>query len=171
MMMTPRVRKFALTVHVTSSIGWLGAVAGFLVLAIAGLRSRDPLIVRSAYLGMDLVARYLVVPLNIAALLTGLVQALGTPWGLFRHYWVVAKFLITIAATIILMLHMRPITYLAGVAANGNISSGDLRGLKIQLVADAGAAIVALLVNITLSVYKPRGVTPYGWRKQREERA
>jgi len=34
--MTPRLRKFVLTAHVTLSVGWLGAVAGFLALAIAG---------------------------------------------------------------------------------------------------------------------------------------
>jgi hypothetical protein len=37
MAMTPRLRKFALTAHVTSSVGWLGAVAAFLALAVAGL--------------------------------------------------------------------------------------------------------------------------------------
>ena len=38
-------------------------------------------------------------------------------------------------------------------------------------MADASAAVLALLVATTLSVYKPRGVTPYGWRKQREQRS
>ena len=35
--MTPGLRKFALTTHVTSSVGWLGAVGAFLALAIAGV--------------------------------------------------------------------------------------------------------------------------------------
>ena len=34
-MMTSSVRKLALTTHVTSSVGWIGAVAGFLALALA----------------------------------------------------------------------------------------------------------------------------------------
>ena len=50
-------------------------------------------------------------------------------------------------------------------------SSIDLRRIRIQLAFDAAAALVALLVNTTLSVYKPRGLTKYGWRKQREQRA
>ncbi|WP_287123151.1 hypothetical protein [Mesorhizobium sp.] len=41
MIMTPGLRKFTLTVHVTSSVGTLGAVAGFLALAVAGLASED----------------------------------------------------------------------------------------------------------------------------------
>ncbi len=32
MTMTPGLRTFALTAHVTSSSGWLGAAAGFLAL-------------------------------------------------------------------------------------------------------------------------------------------
>jgi hypothetical protein len=170
MTMTPRLRKFALTAHVTSSVGWLGAVAAFLALAIAGLTSRDAQMVRAAYLAMDLTVWFVIVPLNLASLLTGLVQSLGTTWGLFRHYWVLAKFLLTIFATIILLLHTRPISYIAAVAAETTLSGADLRRLRIQLVADAGAALLVLLVNTTLSVYKPRGMTRYGRRKQREQR-
>ncbi len=168
MTMTPRLRKFALTAHVTSSVGWLGAVAGFLALAIAGLTSQDAQMVRAAYLAMELTGWFVIVPLSLASLLTGLVQSLGTTWGLFRHYWVLAKLLITIFASIVLLLHMQPIGRIAGVAAETTLSSAILGGLRIQLVADAGAALLVLLVATTLSVYKPRGMTPYGRRKQHE---
>ena len=84
--MTPGVRNFALTAHVASSVGWLGAVAGFLVLSIAGLTSANPETVRSAYVAMNLLGQFMIVPLSLAALLTGLIQALGTQWGLVRHY-------------------------------------------------------------------------------------
>ena len=169
--MTPRLRKFALTAHVTSSVGWLGAVAGFLALAVASLTSQDAQMVSAAYLAMELTTWYVIVPLSLASLLTGLVQSLGTAWGLFRHYWVVIKFLITILATILLLVHMQPIGHLARIVAETTLASGDLAGLRIQLVADAGAALVALLVTTTLSVYKPRGLTPYGQRKENEQRA
>jgi hypothetical protein len=169
MTMTPRLRKFALTAHVTSSVGWLGAVAGFLALAVAGLTSQDALMVRAAYLAMELTSWFVIVPLSLASPLTGLVQSLGTTWGLFRHYWVLAKLLITIPASIVLLLHMQPIGRIAGVAAETTLSSADLGGLRIQLVANAGAALLVLLVATTLSVYKPRGRTRYGRRKQHEE--
>jgi hypothetical protein len=170
MTMTPRLRKFALTSHITSSVGWLGAVAGFLALAVAGLTGQDAQMVRAAYLAMGLTGWFVIVPLSLASLLTGLVQSLGTEWGLFRHYWVLVKLLITILATIVLLVHMRPISHLAGVAAETTLSSADLRGLRIQLVANAGAALLVLLVATILAVYKPRGMTPYGRRKQHEQR-
>jgi hypothetical protein len=169
MIMTPSIRNVALTAHITTSVGWLGAVGGFLVLAIAGLSSRDAQMVRAAYLSMELTGWFVIVPLCFASLITGLVESLGPTWGLFRHYWVLAKFVITVAATAVLLLHMGPITYVASVAAQTTLGSADLRQLRIQLVANAAAAIVALLAATTLSVFKPRGLTPYGRRKQDEE--
>jgi hypothetical protein len=165
--MTSRLRKFALTTHVTSSVGWLGAVAGFLALAIAGLTSQDAQMVRGAYLAMELTTWFVIVPLAFASLLTGLVVSLGTQWGLLRHHWVLVKLLLTILATILLLVHTRPIGLLADVARETTLSSADV-GLQMQLVGDACAALLALLVNVTLSVYKPRGMTAYGQRKQRE---
>ena len=168
--MTPRLRKFALTAHVVSSVGFLGAVAGFLALAVAGLTSQDAQTVRAAYLAMELTAWFVIVPLSLASPLTGLVQSLGTPWGLFRHYWILAKLVITILSTIIMQVHMQPISLLASAAAKTTLLSPDPHGMQVQMVAASGAALLALLVATTLAVYKPRGMTPYGWRKQYEER-
>jgi hypothetical protein len=159
MTMTPGPRKFALTAHVTSSVGWLGAVAGSLALAVAGLTSQDAQMVRGAYLTLELIGWYVLVPLDLASLLTGLVQSLGTEWGLFRHYWILVKLLITILSTICLLVHMQPIRYLAGVAAEGSLSSVDQR-LQIQMVVAVGAALLALLVRVALG-------SPVLFRQQR----
>jgi hypothetical protein len=125
--------------------------------------------VRSAYLAMELIARFVIVPLSFAPLLTGPVLSLGTPWGLFRHYWILIKLLLTIFATIVLLIHTQPISHLASVAAEMTLSSADLREQRIQLVVAAAAGLLMLVVTTTLAVYKPRGMTPYGWRKQYEE--
>jgi len=113
MTMTIRLRKLALTAHVTSSVGLLGSIAAFLSLAIAGLTSQDAQTVRAAYLAMELIARFVIVPLAFASLLTGLIQSLGTPWGLFRHYWVVVKLLLTVFATVVLLVKMELVGYAA----------------------------------------------------------
>jgi hypothetical protein len=166
MTLAPRLRKFALTTHVVCSVGWLGSVASFLALAIAGVTSDDAQMVRAAYLAMELTGWFVIVPLSFASQLTGIIQSLGTQWGLFQHYWILLKLLLTIFATIVLLLHMQPTSHLAGVAAQTALSSADLRGLRIQLVADAGAALLVLLVATTLAVYKPRGITAYGRNKR-----
>jgi hypothetical protein len=160
--MTPGIRKFALTTHVTSSVGWFGAVAAFLSLAIAGVTSGNAQTVRAAYLAMEVTTWGVIVPFSLATLLTGVVQSLGTTWGLFRYYWIIAKLALTVLATIILLAHTQPIGRVATLAAERILSSADLHQLRIQLIADAGAAMVALLVATTLSVYKPWSLTPYG---------
>ena len=172
MTMTPRLRKFALTAHVASSVGWLGAVAVFLALAVVAMTSQDAQTVRGAYLVMEPAAWFVLVPLGLASLLTGLVQALGTKWGLFRHYWILAKLAINVLATIVLLLYMQTLSYLAGLAAETPLSSDDLGVLRSPSpLLHAAAALLLLLVATTLSVYKPRGMTPYGQRKQHEQRA
>ena len=167
-MMTVSLRKFALTAHVTSSVGWFGAVAAFLALAIAGLTSTDAQVVRSAYLAMHVVTWFVIVPMSLAALFTGVIQSLGTSWGLFRHYWIVTKLLLTFLATVVLLVHTQPVDKIAAVAAVTPLSSGDLWQLRLQLVGDASAALFVLFATTMLSVYKPWGLTPYGIRKQYE---
>lgn len=169
--MTPSLQKFALTAHVTSSVGLLGSIAAFLALAVAGLTSQDAQIVRAAYLAMDLTARFVIVPLAFASLLTGLIQSLGTPWGLFRHYWIVAKLLLTAFATIVLLVKMELIGYAARLAAETVLPRNDLRAAGMQLAVHAAGGLLVLLVPAILSVYKPQGLTPYGRRKQDEQRA
>lgn len=171
MTMTPRLRKFALTAHVTSSVGWLGAIAGFLALAVAGLSSQDAQTVRAAYIAMGLIARFVIIPLSLASLITGLVQSLGTKWGLFRHYWVLFKLLINVFAVIILLMYMPTLDYFVGVAADITLSAGDLRVLRDPSpVLHASLALLLLLVATVLGLYKPPGMTRYGWRKQHEQR-
>jgi hypothetical protein len=121
MTMAPRLRKFALTAHITSSVGLLGAIACFLALVVAGLASQDAPMVRAAYLAMELTTWFVIVPL-------------------------------------------------AGVAAETALSSADLRKARIELVIHASGGLLVLLVPIVLSVYKPLGMTGYGWRKQHEQR-
>jgi hypothetical protein len=168
MIMTPRLRKFALAAHITLAVGWIGAVAGYIALDVAAATSQDAQTLRAAYLAMELIAWYVIVPLALASLLTGLVMSLGTKWGLFRHYWVLISLLLTIIATIVLV-ETQTISYFADIAADPTTSSDDLRALGSTLVHSVGGAVV-LLVILVLNVYKPRGMTRYGWRKQQEER-
>jgi hypothetical protein len=168
MTLTPRPRKFLLTVHVTCTVGWLGAVACFLALAIAGLRSEDAQMVRASYLAMGFIAWFVIVPLSLASLASGLVQALATPWGLFRHYWVLAKLMLTLVATIVLLLKMESIGYMAAMAAETTLSGTDFAGLRKSLTVHAGGGLLVLLATAALGVFKPGGVTRYGARKQRE---
>ena len=171
MALTPRLRKLALTTHVTASVGWLGAVVAFLALSVAGLTSQDPQTVQGAYLVMELTGRVVLVPLSLASLATGLVCSLGSAWGLFRHYWVLFKLVINVVATIVLLLYMQTLAALGEVAAATALSGTGLGGLRDPSpVLHAVAALLLLLVATTLAIYKPRGMTRYGQRIQHRQR-
>ena len=166
--MPPRLRRLALTAHVTCSIGWLGAVVVFLALAVIGLTSPHAPTVRGAYLVMEPAAWSVLLPLACASLLTGLVQSLGTGWGLARHYWVLAKLLINVVTTLVLLLYLPTFAAMAAVAG---APGSDLAAVRNPSpVIHAGAALVLLLIAAALSVYKPRGLTRYGWRRRQQER-
>jgi hypothetical protein len=168
MKMTPRLRKVLLTAHVTVSVGWLGAAVAYIALAITGITSVDAQQARAAYLSLELIGWFVIVPASLASLLTGLVQSLGTEWGLFRHYWVSAKFLLTSVATLILLGHMPAVSHMSGLAATATASSSpDFGVMPIQLLVHAAGGVLVLLTITTLSVFKPWGRTPYGRRKQR----
>jgi hypothetical protein len=169
MTMPPGLRKFALAAHLTLSVGWIGAVAAYTALDVSATTGQNAQTLRAAYLGMELIARHVIVPLALASLLTGLVMALGTTWGLFRHYWVLISLLLTIVATVVLLVEMQTISYFADMAADPTTSGDELRALGGTLVHSVGGTVV-LLVILVLNVYKPRGMTRYGWRKQQQER-
>ena len=167
--MTPRVRKLALTAHVVSSVGWLGAVAAFLALGIVGVTTHDVQLVQGVYLVARPITWFVIVPFALASVVTGIVQSLATHWGLVRHYWVIFKLVIAVGATIVLLMYTDTVDGHADVAAR---PGADLRGLRpVTFVLHSGVALVLLLIAALLAVYKPRGMTPYGWRRQRDLRA
>ena len=166
--MSPRLRKFVLTAHIMVSVGWLGAVIAYLVLAVAALTTQDAQLMRAAYLSMDLMGWGVIVSLSLLALLTGVIQSLGTEWGLFRHYWIFTKFVLTVGAIIVLLSHMPTVSGVARMAAEMTLSGEDVSHLRTGLVIHAGGGLLVLRATTTLSVYRPWGLTAYGRRKLRE---
>src|ERR687895_752957 len=131
MLMRPAVRKFALSAHLTFSVGWIGTVVAYLALGLLAVNSSDAANVRGAWMAMELIGWYVIVPLAVASFLTGLLMALGTKWGLFRHYWVSISFLLTLFATVVLILHMPTVSSTAELARTADIKvletlGGDL---------------------------------------------
>lgn len=168
MIIAPRFRKLALTLHITVSVGWIGAVIAYLALVVATMTSQEEQTVRSAYLAMEPITRFTLVPLSYASLLTGLVMSLGTSWGLFRHYWVLAKLLLTVLATTVLLSYTKTVSFIADLAADPSSNIDRFQGGSGLL--HPGLGLLVLFILVILSVYKPRGMTKYGWRKQQKRK-
>lgn len=168
MLLGPRLRKLTLTAHVVSSVGWLGAVLVFLALAVAALVSEDPAFIRGGYLTMEFIGWFVLLPLSLTAFVSGLIQSLGTPWGLVRHYWVIVKLIATVLATVILLMYTETLGYLADGASDPALSPGALLDLRsASPVLHAATALVVLLGATVLSIYKPAGTTRFGRRRTR----
>jgi uncharacterized membrane protein len=161
--MAPKLRKLVLAIHITASVGWLGAVVAYLPFDVLAATSDDASLLRMSYGAMDIITTWVIVPLAIAAWSTGIIMGFGTKWGLFRHYWVVISLVLTTLALIVLLVEARVVADLAAMAEGA--SETQLRSMPSTLVHSVGGLVVLLVVQV-LNVYKPRGLTKYGWRKQ-----
>ena len=168
-MMTPALRRFTFTTHITSSVSWVGAVLAFLALALIGVTSDDEVKVRGAYLLMAPAAWFVLVPLAHASLLSGIVLSLGTTWGLFRYYWVVLKLGITVFATVVLLIYMSTFRQMAGVAADPVVDLAAVR--NASPIVHAILALVLLVTATVLGINNPFGMTAYGERGWRSSGA
>ncbi|GLV95145.1 MULTISPECIES: hypothetical protein [Streptomyces] len=157
------VRKTALVAHIGASVGWLGAVFCFLTLAVVGVSSSEADVVRGVYRVMEPVAWFTLVPLAFASLVTGLVQSWVTPWGMLRHYWVLFKLAITVVCTGVLLLYMPTFEAMAQIAATDAPAEAVRNPSPLF---HAALALVALAAAMVLSVFKPKGLTRYGWRRR-----
>jgi hypothetical protein len=155
----PGLRRVTLAVHVICSVGWIGAAAAYLALGLAAELSERGAMVRAAWLAMQLIGWSVIVPLGCLAFLTGVLIALGTPWGLLRHYWVLIAFGLTSFALVILVLHMPAVSATAELAEQ----SDDAAVLRLggDVLHPAGGLLVLIFVAV-LNIYKPRGLTGYG---------
>lgn len=154
------VRRIVLAAHVVVSVSWIGAVACFLALAIAGISSKDPQLARSAYRAMQLTTWVVIVPAAAMSLLSGIVSSLTTNWGLLRHWWVMLKLAITLFATAVLLVHTQPIDLLASATQSGRSVAEFPDEQQMMVIAAAGAMIVLIVLTV-LSIFKPRGATRY----------
>jgi hypothetical protein len=166
MQMPQSLRKFTLSSHITVSVGWLGAVVVFLVLAITGLTTKDNTLARAMYMALEVCTIYVIVPFCLASLVTGLIQAFGTKWGVFKHYWIIVKLLLTCFMTLLLFLHLKPINELSVSAASADFTNVNESATVIELIKKAAAAVLGLIAVTAISVYKPWGKTRYGLKDQ-----
>lgn len=159
--LSPRLRKFFLTLHVGTSVGWLGASMGMVVLSVTGLVTRNPELRHHAYAFMHIFDLTIVIPLVVLSIVTGLVVSFGTPWGLIRYWWVLVKFVLALG--IVAFAGVRENFWVRGLVARTAEDRGaDLGGVDFWLTVCMVAFCVALWTATTLSIYKPWGKTKWG---------
>ena len=156
------LRNCLVFIHITTSVAWLGAVIAYLCIAVVGLRTSDSVNVANSLHNMVLIGDDVLVPLSLAAFASGIVVSLAGPWGLVRHWWITIKLLLTAVSVLILEKHMTNVFLVAKAASNGALSPRMLSHVRGDLIQHPAGGLVILLVASVLSVFKPRGLTPYG---------
>lgn len=161
----PAARRLVLTVHIVSSIGWIGVYLVMLTLVITGLTASDPGVVRAAYVIMQVIDANLTVPLTLTMLVSGVVLSLGTKWGLTRYYWVLVKLAITAGLTVLVLTRQKG-RLASAAAAVSAVDSGLPANPGNAAIMPPIVAITAALVATVLSVYKPWGRTRWASKKR-----
>lgn len=164
-MFRPLPRKINLIVHALFSVGLLGSILAFTAMAATALLVVSESARSGLYPAMSLVTLAAIVPMALAANLSGIISALATPWGLFSHRWIVYKFWITLFATVVLLIKTRLVMRMADCYSGGTCLIDDRWHSGLELVVHAVGGFTILLVPLALSMLKPKGLTAYGQRK------
>jgi len=148
-----RAHKVALTAHILTAVGWFGIAVVVAFCGLAAAASDDRVLASALYRTME-TAPWLSIPVRLAAVATGVLLGLGTSFGLVRHWWVVVK--IVIAAAVIV----------TDAVLVGHVAHDAVAGrVGPPLYGSTVAHVVVLGVATVLSVFKPRGRTPWGRRQ------
>jgi hypothetical protein len=156
-----RVRVALLTFHVATSVGWLGLLGALVALEVICLATVDPAGQAWIDAAMAELAIWVLIPVVFSSVISGLVLALSTPWGLVQHWWVFAKCVIAITLAVTGAVLMLP-------GPHQIISGGT--PIHMQMLVARSAALMLLLVATGISVIKPWGKTPHGRRAQLSKR-
>lgn len=161
----PWLRKLLLVLHISASVGWVGAIFAYLAVNVTALTSNNQTVVRGAYLLMEPMLIYAITPLAVTALISGVVLALVTPWGLWRHRWVVASLWLTVLAVVLLFAHING-DDIAELTAIANDTSAPATS-ELGDLPNAVGGLILVSVALVINVYKPRGLTRRGKRLRR----
>ncbi|MGW7523356.1 DUF2269 domain-containing protein [Streptomyces sp. NPDC054783] len=159
--LSPRARNSWVVVHMVASVGWLTLMLCLLTLGATALATDDADTLRTAYRAMGMLGDALIVPLSLLTLLSGVVLSLGTPWGLFRYYWVAVKFWLTLAATaasaFALTARLHDAVHAVARHPTGSIAAMHLGFVRYDTVIVPAVALLLYLSIVVLSVFKPWG--------------
>lgn len=141
--------RLLLTAHLLFTVGLVGAVGVLVALGVAGLRGADPGII---YPAAHLVDAWVVAPLAVLALVTGLIQLAVTRWSLGQA-WVKVKLVTTTAAAIAVVLVLEP---RLGRSAQAALEGEPFAAAQfLPLVIAPGVALAILVGNVILGLTKP----------------
>jgi hypothetical protein len=153
-------RRALLAAHLVGGVGAIGASLALVALGVAGLSGgADPLAV---YPAMHRVEAWVIRPLAVVSLGTGVVLAVSSHWGLVTYWWVTVKLAIAAVVTLAVFLLLEPALGASAVIASGLSTEPLTDAQRARFAVLPAVATVLFAVNVALGVYKPRGRIRFG---------
>ncbi|SDL74630.1 hypothetical protein SAMN04488074_11357 [Lentzea albidocapillata subsp. violacea] len=144
--MQKRARTLLVWLHVVTSVGWLSQAVALLALVLYGMKTGDLTAFKMArYLDHEVLA----IMANTSAF-SGFMLSATTPWGYFRHWWVLAKFVITVSQL-----------YVGIFILSGNLQEAVNGHVTAWMPVGTSLMIGAIAFQAWLSVAKPWRRTPW----------
>ncbi|MFS8102961.1 hypothetical protein LFM09_38120 [Lentzea alba] len=144
--MAKRARTLVVWLHVVTSVGWLSQAVALLALLLYGLKTGDV----SAFRMARVLDHQVLAFMGAASAFTGMMLSATTPWGYFRHWWVLGKFSITVVQL-----------YVGIFILSDNLEAAAYGHVSVWMPIGTGLMISAFSFQTWLSVAKPWGRTPW----------
>jgi hypothetical protein len=150
-------RRLVLAVHLWSAGAWIGIDVVLAVLVWTAVTSDDDARRAVVLQALELFAVWPLALAGLVCLVSGVLLALGTRYGLLRFWWVAVKLVINLVLSTLVLVLLRPGVH--EVAEQGRaLAGGEPVGLDLtSLVMPPIVSLGALTVAVYLSVHKPWG--------------
>ncbi|HEY3366364.1 MAG TPA: DUF2269 family protein [Symbiobacteriaceae bacterium] len=155
-------RKWLLSAHILFTTGVLGYMICALVLGLLAANAKDVSAFGAAYAMMKSLDLLLHRTAGIAMIVTGVLLAALTHWGLFRSPWIIVKEVVTLGAIAVGVIWVNPALdkVIAIVSAEGLNALHNPAYVAARTVLLGGILLqlVALSLLVIISVFKPWGL-------------
>ncbi|ANN20619.1 hypothetical protein SD37_36880 [Amycolatopsis orientalis] len=148
-----RWRQATVWLHVITSVGWMGQALALFALLMVSRTAADGATRIAATSMAHEIDTLLLAPLANASAFTGFMLAASTAWGFYRHWWVLAKFVITLVQL------YAGIFLLSGALQDSVVAAraGDPDPVPLAQVTGTALMASAIAFQAWLSVAKPWG--------------
>ena len=159
-----RWRQLVVWLHVVTSVGWMALALVLFVLLVTSRTTQSPAVAVSATSMAQLLDGRLLAPLANASAFTGFMLAAATPWGFFRHWWVLVKFVITLVQLYLGIFILSGVLADTASAARSAAAEGAalaVTGAGPALPVATGSALMAgaIAFQAWVSIAKPWSTT------------
>jgi hypothetical protein len=153
-------RNWLLSLHIAASGLWFGTAVCSVALALS-----IPMLVPDAphgiHLARNIMGEYIIAPAAVFAVITGVLLCSFTNWGFFKHYWVIAKQIVTLISIVLGSMWLSPMTEkMTAISATGGsqvLQNSDYLALQNTAILGGTFQALVLLTIIIVSTVKPWG--------------